>query len=757
MRFSRICTLAFAIFTVSLPCAMQAQAREGHAREIGPTGTMPLVHCVNTLQGTDSSSSFSHGNTLPLVGAPWGMTDWSPQTNSDSFYFQYNTGKIQGFRATRQPSPWMGDYGQLLIMAQTGAIDVTSKGMISEYDVNKGVWKPDYLKLELERWGITAELTATERCGVLRFTYSQGEECRLLLTGAGTSEVDVVGRKIHFRSQPGSFGAYYVLELDREIAACGTYEGTTVHAGDKAGKAKNLGLYMNFKTGACREITLKVGSSYISYEQAERNLGAEIGNNGFDEVRAKTAALWQDYLGRIEIKGATEAERNTFYSCLYRALKFPHRLYELNEAGKPIHRSPYDGNVHDGVLYADNGFWDTFRTVYSLYSLVYPKQWSEILNGWVQAYRENGSYPQWPSPGNRSCMIATHSDAIIADAIAKDIQGLDLKAAYEGLRKDAFDKKRAGQGEYLKLGFVPDGHSQYAVSTSLDYAYDDWCVAQAAQKLGMLDDYRVLMERAKNYSKLWDEGVGFMRAKKADGTWSGDFDEFAWGGPYVEGGPWQCSWAVQHDAAGLIKLMGGATAMEAKLDKMLSMPPEYHPGAYRKVIHEMSEMAALKMGQYAHNNQPVHHLLYLYTAAGAPWKTEYWTRKVCAELYHSGPQGYAGDEDNGEMSSWYVLNALGLYPLTPGRPEYVLTTPLFEQASILLENGRRFVFNAPGNNQNTVYTKARSLNGKSLSRTWIAHNELIAGGELRTTVVEKPFIRPLKPENLPYSMSRQAP
>jgi predicted alpha-1,2-mannosidase len=431
----------------------------------------------------------------------------------------------------------------------------------------------------------------------------------------------------------------------------------------------------------------------------------------------------------------------------------------LDEAGHPVHRSPYDGNVHEGVLYADNGFWDTYRTVYSFYSVAYPEQWREILAGWVQAYRENGWYPQWPSPGNRVCMIGTHIDAVIADGIVKGIDGLDLQAAYEGLRKDAFvnpsekDCGRQALNEYLERGYVPKGRCAYSMSSSLDYAYDDWCVAQAARKLGKMDDYHMLMERAKNYAKSWDASVGFMRARNADGSWVEPFDEFDWGGPYVEGGPWQCTWAVQHDVAGLIKLVGGPEAMVTKLDKMLTMEPTFHTKGYHGTIHEMSEMPPLKAGQYAHGNQPVHHVLYLYTAAGQPWKTERWTRKVCAEFYNSGPQGFAGDEDNGEMACWYLLNTLGFYPLTPGRAEYVLTSPVFKKATIHLPNGKEFVVSAPANTDKTVYVQKRILNGQECTKTWIAHEAITKGGKLQVDVGETAKERRIESADLPYSQS----
>ena len=646
---------------------------------------------------------------------------------------------------------------------------MTADGWASPYDVNAGVWKPDYLRLQLTRYNVTAELTATERCSVVRLTFHEGDSGRLLVTPPLKGKVEVKGRKIFAYSQePDAFGTFFVVELDRDVQSSGTFANGKVYDGQPSRSGHGVGAYVNFKTGDLeygvprRAVVIKVGTSTISHEQAERNLQREVGPLGFDEVRSRTAAVWEKHLGRIAIEGGSPEARKTFYTCLYRALKFPHRLYEIDEAGKSIHRSPYDYKLHDGVLYADNGFWDTFRCVYSFYSVAYPEQWKEIMQGWIQTYRENSWYPQWPSPGNRGCMIGTHIDAVIADAIVKGMDGLDLETAYAGLRKDAMvnprqgDRGRQALDEYLKRGYVPDGHCEYAASAGLDYAYDDWCVAQVARKLGNMDDYRMFMERAKNYRKSWDPRIGFMRARKSDGQWVEKFDEFAWGGPYVEGGPWQCSWAVQHDPAGLIELAGGPQAMVAKLDKMMTMEPTYHVGGYGGVIHEMREMAAVKFGQYDQGNQPVHHVLYLFTAAGAPWKTEFWTRKVCAELYNSGPQGFPGDEDNGEMASWYLLNALGFYPLTPGRPEYVLTSPLFTKATIHLANGREFVVTAPENRDANVYVQKRILNGGSYTNTWIAHEVITAGSHLQVELAEKPKERRIEPGELPHSMSTDA-
>ncbi|MCE5268410.1 MAG: GH92 family glycosyl hydrolase [Planctomycetaceae bacterium] len=738
------------------------------AATAGERGAGGLLQYVNILQGTDSTPEFSYGNTLPLVGTPWGMTDWTPQTCSDEnpWFYRYPVRKILGFRATHQPSPWMGDYGNFLIMPQTGPL-VPDIERGADYDLKASVYRPDYLRIALPRYGVTTELTASERCGVFRFTFDKAKTGRLLVDPAGPSAVEFVGRrfqgfsKAHANPAAENYATYFVGELDRDVSRHGTFAGSAKRKMQRGESEPRIGGYLEFDTTDRPTVEVRIATSHISFEQALRNLQTET-EGGFEAVRARTIANWEKNLKRIEIDG-TDDQRRTFYTCLYRALKFPHRFHELNAEGKPIHFSPWDGRVHDGVCYVDSGLWDTFRTQFPLYSIVYPTRLGEIVQGWLNAYQEGGWLPQWPSPGGFGGMVGTHADAMIADAMMKRIPGFDVQRAYAALRQDAFgvrsgqrDGGRGGMKEYLKLGYVPPRAAPDWLSASLDFAYDDWCVAQAAKLLGKTDDYRVLMERSQNYRKCWDSQVGFMRAKKADGSWAEPkFDEFAWGNGYCEGGPWQCSWAVQHDAAGLAELLGGKALLAAKLDKMFGSPSTFHAGGYGCVIHEMQEMAALKSGQYAQSNQPSFHHPYLYAAVGQPWKTEFWTRKACAEFYNSGPRGYIGDEDNGSAASWYMLSAMGFYPLTPGHASYVLTSPALAKAVLHLPTGRDFTIAAAGNGPKSIYVQKRTLSGREITGTWIAHQDIAAGGMLEVELGEKPNVRAVKDAELPYSASNE--
>jgi predicted alpha-1,2-mannosidase len=732
------------LLSISAPFAALAQtlalADESH------------LQYVNILQGTDSTKEFSHGNTLPLIGTPWGMTDWTLQTKGDlneHWFFSPKDSKLIGFRATHHPSPWMGDYGNFLILPQTGRFNADFKSRGADYDLATRIFKPDYIKVDLSAQNIITEVTASERCGCFRFNFENSKSGRVLFDVAGQSQVTFFGRSVRGFSKekmPRGSVCFFAGTFDRDMAAAKSY-------GDGSGKSGSGG-YAEFDTATNRMVELRIATSYISYDQAELNLQRET-ESGFEGVRSATARLWEDNLSRVEIE-ASDAQKRTFYSCLYRALNFPHRFFEISSNGAAIHFSPFDGRVHAGVEFVGSGLWDTFRTQYPLYTVVYPHQFGEIVAGWLNAYKENGRLPQWPSPGDRAAMIGTHSDAMIADAVVKGIKGFDPQLAYEAIRNDAFGDARKGIKEYLTLGYIPISKGRYYVSEGLDYAYDDWCVAQVAKLLGKENDYVTLIKRAGNYKLQWDSNVGFMRGKDASGNWdSSPFDEYLWGGAYVEGGPWQCSWAVQHDVAGLASLMGGQKEFAAKLDQLFSQPATCHSGnkGYPKVIHEMSEMVPLHMGQCSLNNQPSFHIPYLYAAIGQPWKTEYWTRFACQNLFNDGIKGYPGDEDNGSTASWYVLSAMGIYSLTPGHPSFVLTSPLFPKITIHLENGRDLVINAPGNTSETVYVQNRSLNGKPYRNLAIAYSDLMNGGIMDVKPGKTPHKTDYKITELPYSLS----
>jgi predicted alpha-1,2-mannosidase len=725
---------------------------------------MSLVQYVNPLQGTDSHHGLSTGNTLPLIALPFGMNHWSPQTAEGRWFFSPRHAKLQGIRCTHQPSPWMGDYGAFTIMPQSGRRLLSAVKRAAGYRLDRSTVSPHHFRAELFGNGTILELTPTTRGAVLRFTFPAGRPARIILDPAGGESFvsvrpdrrTIVGYTRHNSGgTPEGFAHWFVATLDCEIDSWCTFSGEEVWEAEEGRAGERVALCAEL--GSAGVVTMRVATSFISEEQAERNLRLELGGSTFEEVLARAHATWEANLSRIAVESDEETHLRTFYSCLYRTQLFPRVWHEEDEADQLVHYSPYDGKVHPGVLYTDNGFWDTYRTEYPLLALLSPSRLSEILQGWVNAYKEGGWFPQWATPGYRACMVGTHIDAVMADAVARGVTGFDVPTALEGMLKHAYEVGdpagafgRIGIEDYVRLGYVTNA-SHESVARSLDYAYDDFCIAQVARYLGRDDEADKLLARAGNYRHLFDPAVGFMRARNPDGSWQEPWDEFWWGNPYVEGGPWQSSWAVQHDPAGLIELMGGEDAFVAKLDQMLTTPPRFEVGAYGFEIHEMTEMGVVDFGQYAHSNQPVHHVLYLYAAAGRPWRTQREVRRVMEELYW--PDGFCGDEDNGEMSAWYVLSALGMFPLCPGRSEWVLGSPLFKRATLRLESGKEVVIEALENSTESLYVLSCTWDGELVEKGFLTHERLCQGGTLRFEMGEQPVEAVLTPAARPSSLS----
>jgi predicted alpha-1,2-mannosidase len=691
-----------------------------------------LVSLVNILQGADSDYYFSHGNTLPIAALPFGMAHWTLQSRSNTAWmFQPADRRIQGFRCTHQLSPWLSDYGHAIFMPFSGDAKPEVDARSSSYRPEDAVLAPHSLRLKLLRYEADVELVPTDRCCVLTASFAAGGECGLMIeipTKGGVLKPDASKRVLHFESAanaggvPENFAAYYMVQFAQPWDS---FELKEIHGG-------RVGI-VRFKSGP---IEARIATSFISLDQAERNLRLEVDNRSANELRASAAQRWNEHLGRIEIGGATDEQRRTFYSCMYRALLFPRTFHEPDEQGKPHHYSAFNGKVEPGVMYADHGYWDVYRAWYPFMSLFFPERLGEILQAWVNAYREGGWMPQFPAPGYRACMSGSLIDSLFADAVMKDIPGFDREAAYEGLRKHATqpgnpDKGYGRQGieYYLKLNYLPADHVEQSVAETADAAYGDFCIAQIAAKLGKQDDAAMFLKRAGNWRNILDPETRFFRGRNQDGSWLTPFDPFTWGSPYEEGAAWQHRWSVPHDIQGLIAAMGGDKAFTAELEKMLTLPPTFHVGVYGQEIHEMSEMAALPFGQYMHNNQPVHHVLYLFAAAARPDRTQYWVRRVLNEAY--SPASFSGDEDTGSMAAWYILSALGFYPVCPGKPEYTLGSPLFPHAAIHLSNGKTLVIEAAGNGPASPYVKSITVNGSSHRSTLIDHATLAQGGRLR--------------------------
>ncbi len=715
--------------------AVAATMADGNREDLpaAASGSQAPIEMVNLFQGTNSTSVFSRGNTLPIAALPFGMGHWTIQSRADSpWMFQPFDRRVQGFRCTHQLSPWLSDYGYASFLPFSGDIDPEPTSRASSYRPEDARLSPHSLQLELLRYQIQVELVPTERCAVIHAQFVEHAAPGFLFDIPGESGVvkpDPGNQTISFESTansggvPENFAAYYVMRFAEKWE---TFEIKQLH-GHRVG-------VMRF-AASDRVVEARIGTSFISFEQANHNLDKEVGERSIAELRSEGAKTWNEHLSRIEIEGGTEDQRHTFYSCMYRALLFPRMWYEPDAKGEPHHFSPYTGKIVPGVMYADHGYWDVYRAWYPFMSILFPERLGEILQAWVNVYKEGGWLPQFPCPGYRSCMTGSLIDAVFGDAAAKGITGFDMATAYEGLKKHATmpgnpDKGygRVGIEYYLKLNYVPADRIAQSAAETADAAYGDFCIAQVAKALGKQEDYAAFLKRSENWRNLFDGKTGFLRGKNEDGSWVEPFDPFTWGSPYVEGAAWQHRWDVPQNLPGLFEALGGREKAVAALDEMLALPPIFHVGVYGEEIHEMSEMAAVKFGQYAHSNQPVHHVLYIFAAAGRPDRTQYWARKVMQELYTRDT--FPGDEDTGSMSAWYLLSSLGLFPLCPGIPEYTLGSPLFDRATLHLPGGKTFVVQSAGNSAATPFVKSIRLNGEVFTQTSVEHSAIVRGGSL---------------------------
>ncbi|MGA2170490.1 MAG: GH92 family glycosyl hydrolase [Terracidiphilus sp.] len=685
-----------------------------------------LIDLVNPMQGTDSTVEFSRGNTLPIVALPFGMAHWTLQSSATpGWFFNPGTNRLQGIRLTHQLSPWLGDYGYATFLPFNGDPSPEADARSSSYRPRELAISPAYLKLRLMRYRCLLELTPTERCSAMRFTFEDSGPSGLLIDLPGenaAAECDQeagIARALTHDNRGGvqsNFATYLVASFDTPIA------GFEV----KQLKGRRVAV-VRFNATAGKPVGARVASSFISYDQAQANLTREIGTKSFEATEQSAQQTWEHALGRVRIEGKTERHHRTFYSCLYRTLLFPRIWHEIDASGKPIHMSPYTGRVEPGVLYADHGFWDDYHAWYPMMLLLYPERLSEILQSWVNAYKEGGWIPQFPCPGYRGAMTGSPSDIIFGDAAAKGLTGFDLPSAYEGLKKQATQVVRGygfGRGAlepYLKYGYVPSDNGRSGVAETLDYSFGDFCISQVAHALGKNEEAAQFLSRSASWKKIFDPGTKFFRGKLASGEWIEPFDPFSWGGPYVEGGAWQYRFNVPHDPAGLMEAFGGKTAFVTQLEAMFNQPPRFNVGAYGAEIHEMSEMATADFGQYAQSNQPVHNVLYLFTLAGRRDLTQHYAHRVLEELYT--PDTFPGDEDTGSMSAWYILSSLGIFAACPGDSKWTLGAPFFSRATIQVASGNTLRIDANGAAGDRFLSRI-TLNGKPTNGMTVEQAEL---------------------------------
>ena len=730
---------------------------------------------VNPLMGTLSTFEFSTGNTYPAIARPWGMNFWTPQTGKmgDGWAYVYSQLEIRGFKQTHQPSPWINDYGQFSLMPTVGTPVFDENERASWFSHKAETALPHYYRVYLAKPDVTVELTPTERAAIFRFTFPESDSANVVVDafdrGSYIKVIPGENKIVGYSTRnsggcPDNFRNWFVMVFDRPFSYTATVRDGEIQTGALEQEAGHAGAIVGFSTARGAQVHVRVASSFISLEQAERNL-QELGDSSFEEIAEAGRRVWNDVLGRIEVEGGTEEQYRTFYSCLYRSLLFPRKLYEMDAQGRPVHYSPYNGEVLPGYMYTDTGFWDTFRSLFPLLNLMYPSVNKEIQEGLFNTYRESGFFPEWASPGHRGCMVGNNSASVLVDAWVKGVRVEDVQTLYEGLlhgtrnvHPRVSSTGRLGHEYYNTLGYIPyDVGIAENVARTLEYAYNDWCILQLAEALGRpQQETDTLRSRALNYRNVFDPSTNLMRGRNRDGQFQSPFSPLKWGDAFTEGNSWHYTWSVFHDPQGLIDLMGGRGTFTAMLDSVFSVPPVYDDSYYGYPIHEIREMAVADMGNYAHGNQPAQHMIYLYNYAARPWKAQWWVRQVLNRLYSPTPDGYCGDEDNGQTSAWYVFSALGFYPVCPGSDQYVAGSPLFRKAVLHFENGRSLTIDAPENGPDRCYIRSAELNGRPYTRSYYTHEGLLGGGILHLEMSPEPdYSRATADEDLPYSFSNK--
>ena len=813
---------------------------------MGTTGTSFLLHClfyisyfifyisiplrgfaagevkyVSTLVGTLSKHSLSTGNTYPAIALPWGMNFWTPQTGrmGDGWQYVYTEDKIRGIKQTHQPSPWINDYGQFALMPTTRTV-FKEDDRASWFSHKAEIATPYYYKVYLADWDVVAELTPTERAALMRLTYPATDEARLVIDPFDRGSyifVDQANRRVmgyttkNSGGVPENFKNYFVIEFSHPITFAATADGDQLQEGRIEVQCDHAQAVVGFPTlRRGEQVTLRIASSFISFEQAALNL-RELGDRSFDDLCRAGRQRWDEVLGRIQIEDGNIDHLRTFYSCLYRSVLFPRSFFEYDAQGNPVHYSPHTGEVKPGRYFTDTGFWDTFRCLFPLLNLVYPEMNVQMQEGLVNCYRESGFLPEWASPGHRGCMVGNNSASVVADAYLKLAASLsspegdtdakssnaktkeapsgavggtsyDIETLWQAVTHGAnavhpqvSSTGRLGYDHYNRLGYVPyDVDIRESVARTLEYAYDDWCIYQLGKKLGKSEaELAPFRAHALNYKNVFDPESRLMRGRNKDGKFQTPFNPLKWGDAFTEGNAWHYTWSVFHDPEGLIRLMGGRDVFVSMLDSVFNVPPLFDESYYGGVIHEIREMQIMNMGNYAHGNQPIQHMIYLYDWAGQPWKAQQRVREVMDRFYTPAPDGYCGDEDNGQTSAWYVFSALGFYPVCPGSGEYALGSPYFRRATLHLPAGRDLVIEATPlnsplgaqqrlageelsalNSQLPPYIQRMTFNGAPYERNYLRHEDLVRGGRITFELADQPNRqRGTSSEAAPYSFS----
>ena len=729
------------------------------------------VDYVSPLVGTQSKHALSTGNTYPAIALPWGMNFWVPQTGKmgDGWAYTYDADKIRGFKQTHQPSPWINDYGQFAIMPVTGKAVFNQDERASWFSHKAETATPYYYKVYLADHDVVTEIAPTERAAAFRFTFPENDHSYVVVDafdkGSFVKVIPSENKIIGYTTKnsggvPANFKNYFVLVFDKPFTYTAAVASGVIDTNKLEATDNHAGALIGFKTRKGEQVNVRVASSFISPEQAELNL-KELGTDNIEQIAAKGRKVWNEVLGRIEVKDDDIDHLRTFYSCLYRSVLFPRSFYEIDAKGQVMHYSPYNGEVRPGYMFTDTGFWDTFRCLFPFLNLMYPSMNQKMQEGLVNTYKESGFLPEWASPGHRDCMVGNNSASVVADAYIKGLRGYNIETLWEALKHGAnahlrgTASGRLGYESYNQLGYVANniGIGQN-VARTLEYAYNDWAIYTLGKKLGKPEsEIDIYKKHALNYKNVYHPERKLMVGKDNKGVFNPNFDAVDWSGEFCEGNSWHWSFCVFHDPQGLINLMGGKKEFNAMMDSVFVIPGKLGMES-RGMIHEMREMQVMNMGQYAHGNQPIQHMVYLYNYSSEPWKAQYWIREIMNKLYTAGPDGYCGDEDNGQTSAWYVFSALGFYPVCPGTDEYIIGTPLFKSAKLHLENGKTITIKADNNQLDNRYIKEMKVNGKSQTRNFLTHDQLIKGANIQFQMSPVPNKqRGTTEKDVPYSLS----
>ncbi|WP_462249188.1 GH92 family glycosyl hydrolase [Ferruginibacter sp.] len=728
------------------------------------------VDYVNPLIGTAATGfakGLDGGGTMPSVGPPFSMTNFVAQTGENFMsrmnYF-YEDSSIIGFLASHQPTVWMGDYGYVSVMPQTGNLKVLPEQRALTFSHANEIATPYYYAVLLNADNnkkIKTEIASSSRCGIFQFTFPASQDAHIIIQGINLNPAikhwanDYTERLKTLRgyvninkdkneitgynpdrmsAQIGppmpNFKGYFVIQFDKPFSSYGTWSGDTINALSREQYGTRAGAYISFSTKENEKVQVRIGTSFISIEQARKNMAMEVDGKNFNQIVTATRNEWQKSLSRIKINGVTEDQKSIFYTAMFHTMQFPR---EMSEYGK--YYSGFDDKIHKGISYNDFSLWDIYRALHPLLIFTQPERVNPMITAMLQMYKEGGRLPMWPNPAETNIMIGTHANPVIADAYIKGFNGYDIKLAYEALVKDALVspdndtilkygdrdlwtgyEAQAGLTYYKKLGYVPVDKTAESVSRTIEYGVDDYAVAQMAKRLGKISDYKQLIQLSKNYKNLYEPKTGFLLPKKLNGNWDEKNSDGTWNG-FTEGGQWTYTFGAMHDAPGMIDMMGGKEKFAAKLDENFNG------------------------GHYRHDNEPGHHYIYLYDYCGQPWKTQELIRKHTSENFRNAPIGINGNEDCGQMAAWYIFGVMGFYPVAPASGEYAIGAPQFAELTMhFIANSKPRIFKITANNlsEKNKYIQQVKLDGKPLIKPFITHQQIINGNQLIFEMGEKP-------------------